>query len=79
MREISGQARTVRELLKDQRYSVDYYQREYRWQLKQVTALLDDLVNQFFEYYFHLKIGFEAFLHFLIVVYELILIYLKAI
>ena len=51
MREISGQARTVRELLKDQRYSVDYYQREYRWQLKQVMALLDDLVNQFFEYY----------------------------
>jgi len=51
MREISGQARTVRELLKDQRYSVDYYQREYRWQLKQVTALLDDLVNQFFEYF----------------------------
>lgn len=51
MKEISGQARTIRELLKDQRYSVDYYQREYRWQRKQVEALIDDLVGQFLESY----------------------------
>ena len=40
MREIQGQARTVRELLKGVKYSVDYYQREYKWQEKQIRELI---------------------------------------
>jgi len=36
MRKIDGEARTIRELLSGARYSIDYYQREYRWQNKQV-------------------------------------------
>jgi uncharacterized protein with ParB-like and HNH nuclease domain len=39
MKEIKGVAKTVREILKDQRYSIDYYQREYRWETKQVQEL----------------------------------------
>ena len=29
--------------------SIDYYQREYKWQQKQVTELLDDLPAKFLE------------------------------
>ena len=47
MKEITGVARTIREILKDQRYSIDYYQREYRWQTKQIRELLEDLSEQF--------------------------------
>lgn len=51
MKDIGGQAKTVREILKDQRYSIDYYQREYRWQKKQVQELIDDLSEQFLDSY----------------------------
>lgn len=47
MRKIDGEARTIRELLSGARYSIDYYQREYRWQTKQVTELMDDLMSRF--------------------------------
>ena len=33
-REIDGKGRTVRELLANRKYSIDYYQREYKWQHK---------------------------------------------
>ena len=36
MREILGKAKTVRELLKGVKYAIDYYQREYKWQEKQM-------------------------------------------
>jgi len=49
MREIRGISKTVRELLKGMKYSIDYYQREYKWQTKQVEELLDDLTNRFLE------------------------------
>ncbi|NLG96415.1 MAG: DUF262 domain-containing protein [Chloroflexi bacterium] len=48
-REIHGISRSVRELLKGMKYSIDYYQREYKWQTKQVEELLDDLINRFLE------------------------------
>lgn len=48
-REIHGISRTVRDLLKGMKYSVDYYQREYKWQTKQVEELLDDLTGRFLE------------------------------
>jgi hypothetical protein len=48
-REIDGKGRTVRELLAGRKYSIDYYQREYKWQQKQVAELLDDLTAKFLE------------------------------
>lgn len=47
--EIQGKAKTVRELLKGVKYSIDYYQREYKWQAKQVEELVTDLCNKFLE------------------------------
>lgn len=49
MRKIDGEARSVRELLKDKRYSIDYYQREYKWQEKQIQELVEDLTDRFSE------------------------------
>lgn len=46
-REIDGKGRTVRELLAGRKYSIDYYQREYKWQRKQVVELLADLADKF--------------------------------
>ena len=51
MREILGTAKTVRALLSGTKYSVDYYQREYKWQTKQVRELIEDLANNFLEDY----------------------------
>ena len=51
MREILGKAKTVRELLEGVKYSIDYYQREYKWQDKQVRELVDDLAGKFLEEY----------------------------
>ncbi len=49
MKTIDGKARTVSEVLKGKRYGIDYYQREYRWQRKQVKELVDDLSAQFLQ------------------------------
>jgi hypothetical protein len=51
MREILGKAKTVSELLKDVKYSIDYYQREYKWYDKQIRELLNDLTGKFLEEY----------------------------
>jgi len=50
-REIDGKGRTVRELLAGRKYSIDDYQREYKWQQKQVAELIEDLVGKFLESY----------------------------
>ncbi len=50
-REIDGKGRTVRELLAGRKYSIDYYQREYKWQTKQVAELIDDFAAKFLESY----------------------------
>lgn len=51
MRQILGEAKTVRELLKGVSYSIDDYQREYRWQTEQIRDLVQDLTGQFLESY----------------------------
>jgi uncharacterized protein with ParB-like and HNH nuclease domain len=51
VREILGKAKTVRELLKGVKYSIDYYQREYKWHDKQIRELVDDLSGKFLEEY----------------------------
>ena len=43
--------RASAKLLQGVKYSIDYYQREYRWEAKQVRDLLNDLVEMFLEGY----------------------------
>jgi hypothetical protein len=38
-------------LLANRKYSIDYYQREYKWQRKQITELLEDLAAKFLDSY----------------------------
>ena len=51
MKKIDGKGRSVRELLGGAKYSIDYYQREYRWQPKQMIELVEDLTAKFLESY----------------------------
>ena len=51
MREFMSAAKTVQTFLANTRYTIDYYQREYSWEDKQVSELLDDLSNAFMEDY----------------------------
>ena len=41
----------LKSLLSKQSFTVNYYQREYRWGRKQIEQLIDDLSNSFLEYY----------------------------
>lgn len=51
MNEPKGKEKTIRQLLSGTRYSIDFYQREYKWQTKQVQELLDDLATKFLDDY----------------------------
>ena len=51
MKRIDSNARTISELLANTKYQLDYYQREYSWETKHVTELLDDLSRKFLESY----------------------------
>ena len=51
MREIRGDAKSIRSLLGGAKFAIDYYQREYRWETKQVTELVEDLAEKFFDSY----------------------------
>ena len=49
VQQITGQSRTVSELLLNNRYGLDYYQREYSWGEAQVGELVDDLTGRFLD------------------------------
>lgn len=51
MKKIEGRARTIRELLNASKYTIDFYQREYAWQERQVGELVDDLTGKFLDFY----------------------------
>jgi Protein of unknown function DUF262/Protein of unknown function (DUF1524) len=51
MQEIQAKTRSVRELLSDTKYGIDYYQREYKWQKKQMQELVSDLTGAFQDEY----------------------------
>lgn len=51
MKEIRGEAKSIRQLLGGAKYSIDYYQREYRWQQKQIIELIEDLTSKFLDSY----------------------------
>lgn len=44
---VDGKDKSLRELLSGAQYSIDYYQREYRWETKQVIELISDLTEKF--------------------------------
>ena len=49
MREIRGNAKNIRSLLGGAKFAIDYYQREYRWETKQVAELVEDLAEKFLD------------------------------
>lgn len=49
MNQIRGDAKCVRALLGGAKYAIDYYQREYRWETKQIVELIEDLAEKFLE------------------------------
>lgn len=51
MNKIQAQAQSIRNLLDGKKYQIDYYQREYRWEQKQINELIDDLVSTFLSEY----------------------------
>jgi uncharacterized protein with ParB-like and HNH nuclease domain len=51
MKEIRGNAKNVRALLSGAKYAIDYYQREYRWETKHISELIDDLTTMFRDSY----------------------------
>lgn len=50
-RSIDGVAKTTAEVLESKKYSIDYYQREYAWEAKQLAELVADLTTRFLEIY----------------------------
>lgn len=48
---IEASDKSINDLLKDQKFFIDYFQREYRWQEKHMEALIEDLSNAFLKSY----------------------------
>jgi uncharacterized protein with ParB-like and HNH nuclease domain len=51
MKEITGKEKSIEDLLRTKKYTIHYYQREYRWGTKQIKELINDLVDEFNEFY----------------------------
>ena len=49
VQQITGTARSVSELLANNRYGLDFYQREFSWKERQVGELIDDLAGRFLD------------------------------
>ena len=47
MSTITPYYRTVQQLLQSQKFAIDEFQREYKWEKKQIDELLDDLYSKF--------------------------------
>ena len=47
MKKIEGSPKTLKQLLLNTKYTIHYYQREYRWQRKHIEELIDDLASEF--------------------------------
>jgi len=51
MKKIIGKEKSLSDLLSNKKYTIHYYQREYRWGKKQIEELIDDLSGEFYEFY----------------------------
>jgi len=50
---IEATDKNINNLLKDQKFYIDYFQREYRWQEKHIRLLVEDLTTTFLKSYKH--------------------------
>ena len=48
---IDAKDKSLREILSNVQYSIDFYQRDYKWQTKQCEELISDLTSRFLESY----------------------------
>lgn len=48
---IEASAKNLREILSQQKYTIDYFQREYSWSIKHIEQLIIDLTNSFLNEY----------------------------
>src|SRR6266700_274092 len=66
MDKIDAYAKSVNDLLSNKKYAIDYYQREYKWETKQVTELLEDLEAKFLDGYEegHVRTEVEHYRHY---------------
>lgn len=66
MKEIRGDAKNIRALLSGAKYAIDYYQREYRWETKHISELIEDLTGKFRESYeaTHERAAVEGYGHY---------------
>ncbi|AUY49230.1 DUF262 domain-containing protein [Streptomyces sp. CB01881] len=46
---VDGRGQTVKQLFKNARYGLEYYQREYTWTRRNMQELLDDLTDRFLD------------------------------
>lgn len=51
MTKIDADDRSITEILSRQRFSIDYFQREYRWKKEHMESLIEDLTNAFLKSY----------------------------
>ncbi len=51
MSAITPHYRNVQQLLQSQSFSIDEYQREYKWEKENIDELLSDLQAKFFSHY----------------------------
>ncbi len=51
MKEIKGKEKSIRMLLENTRFTIDYYQREYKWGTKHIQDLIQDLSEKFLDSY----------------------------
>ncbi len=47
MDKINASSKTISSVLNNQKFTIDYYQREFQWETKQITELLNDLTHEF--------------------------------
>jgi len=57
IRGVRAKDKSIRELLSNVQYSIDFYQREFQWQSKQCYELISDLTERFLDAYrpFHVR------------------------
>ncbi len=50
-KQVDAYPKTVRGLLENVKYKIDYYQREYKWKKENISVLLEDLESKFLQSY----------------------------
>jgi len=66
MNKVDAYPKTVRDLLENVKYKIDYYQREYKWKKENISALLEDLEGKFLQSYEegHTRAKVQAYPHY---------------